>query len=68
MQGITSAFKKEFGNEEKKIMIGVFIRKQQEVLCHLDLEHLKDIQIFNQQLFFCVTVYFIFFLLGISIF
>ena len=68
MLGITSAFKKEFGNEEKKIMIGVFIRKQQEVLCHLGLEHLKDIQIFNQQLFFCVTVYFIFFLLGISIF
>lgn len=49
MLGITSAFKKEFGNEEKKIMIGVFILKQQEVLCHLGQEHLKDIRIFNRQ-------------------
>lgn len=49
MQGIISAFKKESGNEEKKIMIGVFILKQQEVLCHLGQEHLKDIRIFNRQ-------------------
>ena len=48
MQDTTLILIKEFGKEETKIMIGVFIQRQLEDLYHLDLELMKGIQIFNQ--------------------
>lgn len=48
MQATTSTSTRESGKEEIRIMTGIYIQRQQEVLCHLGQEPMKDILIFNQ--------------------